>query len=170
MSDDNSSSTISTTASLTSSNNSIISDSSESGTSSNTGLNIDVHEKFELWKTDLHQRYLLSHLLCNKRVEEKMTIENNASDAVVWNIIHLKTNERLPHTSPNTQQRISALTWLNNLKRFLNKVIATDVRMKYCNLANQPKWAILREGGECFSSFNDLVKRTKYSVGKEVWI
>ena len=135
-----------------------------------TSRKVLVHENFESWKKDGKRRYLLAHLLCRSRVEEKMTLEKNASDAVVWNILHLTTNANFPQSSPTVEQRVDALVWLNNFKRFLNKVIASEVRMKYCYIANQDKWTILKEGGESFSSFADLVQRTKYSVGKEVCI
>ena len=165
----NDSSSVSTN---TSSTVSMATDSSHSSNGSGIIVNksIVVAEKFDSWKLDGQNRYLLPHILCQSRVEEKMTVEKHASDAVVWNILHLNTNQSFPVISPTAHQRADAILWLNRFKRYLNKVIGSEVRMKYCNIANQPKWNVLREGGESFSCFEDLVKRTKYGVGKEVRI
>ena len=167
MSVDNSSATTTTTSSV-----SITTESTNSRNVSVTIGNKSIHvaEKNDSWKMEGQSRYLVPHILCWSRVEEKMTIEKHASDAVVWNILHLTTNQSFPVTSPTAQQRADAILWLNRFKRYLNKVVGSEVRMKYCNIANQQKWNVLREGGESFSSFEDLVKRTKYAVGKEVRI
>lgn len=145
--------------------------SSNNSTNTYTSTNpsvIDVKESFETWKTDNKTRYVLPQLLCRNRVEEKMTIENNASDAIVWNIIYLTTDKCFPSASPTLEQKVNALNWLQRFKKYLNRVIAAEVKATYCNMANQEKWAVLREGGETFSSFHELVKRTKYCAGKEV--
>ena len=129
---------------------------------------INVLEDFSSWKTDRKTRYVLPDLLCKTRVDEKMTIESHASDAVVWNIIHLNSNSPFPTMSPTLQQRVQALAWLRHFKKYLNKAISKEVKAKYCNMANQDNWSILRSDGQSFLSFDDLVKKTKYSVGKEV--
>ena len=166
--DDNISTSETTIRSTTTSNSIEASVTSTDTPTSATSSRINVKENFESWKLTKTSRYVLPHLLCRNRVEEKMTIENNASDAVVWNIIYLTSDKSFPTSSPTFQQKIDALGWLQEFKKYLNKVMAKEVRATYCNMANQDKWSILREGGETFSSFDELVKRTKYSVGEEV--
>ena len=129
---------------------------------------IDVREDFSEWKNDDKTRYILPDLLCKKRVDEKMIIETHASDAIVWNIILMTSDACFPTLSPTIQQKCQALTWLQSFKKYLNKIIATEIKSKYCNLANQDKWSKLRKDGDSFQTFDDLVKRTKYCIGKEV--
>lgn len=137
-------------------------------TSSSNNQMITVNEDFELWKTDEKTRYLLPHLLCKGRVEEKIEFEKHCSDAAVWNIVHVTSDEAFPERSPPLALKVNALSWLVHFKKYLNKVISAEVRMKYCNIANQDVWDKLRPDGESFSSFEDLAKRTKYSVGQKV--
>ena len=131
-------------------------------------IDIDMGEDFSAWKNDDKTRYILPDILCKNRVDEKMTIETHASDAIVWNIVLLTSDSCLPTLSPTIQQKCQALTWLKCFKKYLNKVIAVEIKSKYCNLANQEKWSKLRKDGDSFQSFDDLVKRTKYCIGKEV--
>lgn len=131
---------------------------------------IHVCEDFGSWKTDGKTRYILPHLLCKNRVEEKMTIETHGSDAVVWNILNITSNLTFPTSSPTLQQKAEALNWLVRFKKYLNKVIGREVRNKYFVLANQDNYSDIRVDGEKFTSFEDLVKKTKYLVGKEVRI
>ena len=125
-------------------------------------------EDFEVWKTDGKTCYLLPHLLCKGRVEEKIEVEKHCSDAAVWNIVYMTSDEVFPERSPSLTLKMNALPWLVNFKKYLNKTISAEVRMKYCNIANQDVWNKLRPEGESFSSFEDLAKRTKYSVLQEV--
>ena len=131
-------------------------------------LQINISEDFGSWKRDGKTRYVLPHLLCKNRVEEKMTIDTHASDAVVWNIINITSDGTFPTSSPTLQQKAEALNWLVRFKKYLNKIIGKEVRNKYFVIANQDIWSCIRKDGDHFTSFEDLVKKTKYSVGKEV--
>lgn len=157
-----------TTMSTESSNSTNISENTTATIDSNVIGDINVSEDFAKWKNDGKQRFVLPDLLCKNRVDEKMTIETHASDAIVWNIVNLCSDASFPTSSPTLQQRIKALSWLKHFKKYLNKNIAAEVRTRYCNIANHDRWSILRKNGESFMSFDDLVKRTKYCVGKEV--
>ena len=129
---------------------------------------INVMEDFEGWKIDKNTKYLLPNLLCRSRVEEKMTVDKNASDAVVWNILYLTSDKMFPITSPTIEQRVQALAWLNTFKKYMNKVMTAEVRSRYCNIANMEKWSTMKGADGNFNTFEDLVKRTKYATGKEV--
>ena len=157
-----------TTASTVSNALSTTSETLTVATHTSTVSDIDVSEDFSKWKLDGKSRFILPDLLCKNRVDEKMTIETHASDAIVWNIVNLCSDSSFPTLSPSLQQRIKSLTWLKHFKKYLNKTIAGEVRAKYCNMANHNKWSLLRKNGDSFLSFDDLVKRTKYCVGKEV--
>lgn len=168
MMDDNSVTTTTTTTSNSIEGNSLSIASVNTATSSTSNHGFDKDENFETWKKDGKTRYLLPHLLCKKRVEEQLDIEKHCSDAAVWNAVYMTSNESFPESSPNWDLKCDVLYFLRRFKKYVNKVVLSEVKMKYCNIANQEQWKKLRPDGESFSSFENMVKRTKYSVGKEV--
>ena len=129
---------------------------------------IERSEDFETWKSDGTTRYVSSNFLVKDPVDEKLTLADHATDAIVWNIVHIEKNEVFPTDAPPSHLRLNALDWLNRFKKYLNNVFQYEFKALYCRIGNQDNWVSIRQDGLSFQSYRDLCKKTKEVVGEQV--
>ena len=147
-------STSSTTTASSSSNTTVTS------TTVDSALVVQSNVNFNDWKNGKVWRYMLPQLL--KKVDR--TNRNHStepcSDAIVWNVLMLKTNTMLPTRSPPTDAILKTKMFLCHFKTELNKIFMYETQRQYWTQANQPQWSDLKGNGDDFVNFKDLKTRT----------
>ena len=114
------------------------------------------------WRGDTKTRYFLSDMLNleNGKMDKKLTIEH-VSDAVVWNIVYLTKLCDLPTESPPLYLREQALLWLTEFKKEMMTILKEKIRRHYLQMANSKAWEGVRQNGDFFTTYGDLLEKTK---------
>ena len=113
------------------------------------------------WMTDNTTRYFLPQLFIasGSRLDKKITMNQHVSDAVVWNIVYIDRLTPFPTESPTPEMKNNALLFLIDFRRQLNAMFVEEIRTLYLNAANSQDWSKLRNGGDNFVSYKDLIER-----------
>lgn len=114
------------------------------------------------WMADNTTRYFLPQLFIasGSRLDKKFTIDQHVSDAVVWNIVYIDHLTPFPTESPTPEMKNNALLFLIDFRRQLNAMFVEEIKSLYLNAANSQGWVKLRNGGDNYVSYRDLVERT----------
>ena len=139
-------------------------------------LSISKFTNLDSWR-DGPKRYLLKQLIrpIKGKIDEKMKLAH-ASDAVVWNLIHIHDSEVMfPTYSPPEDSQYEAMVWLKDFRSDMVKVMMKRARLKYYEaICNQPEYESIKENNKNFVSYKDLEKRTLHEdselVRKNIYV
>lgn len=153
----NASSSLSTVSIETIEQNSTVSSSSRK-----SKHEIPTKVNIESWRGDTKSRYFLADFisLSNGKMDKKVTIDI-VSDAVVWNIVYLMELRELPTESPPHELRLQALLWLIDFRKQMLNLLREKIQRRYLMAANSKAWEGLRKTGEFFTTYSDLIEKTK---------
>ena len=123
---------------------------------------INMELSVKSWKGNNVPQYFLTDLLRFEKgkMDKKLEI-HHISDAVVWNIVFLNQKCDLPTTSPNDTLRQQAMTWLMEFRKQMLCILKERIQQTYLRAANSSEWVSLRKKGNYFSTYGDLVEKTK---------
>ena len=147
-------STSSTTTASSTSNTTVTSTTVDSALSVESNVNMNDWKNGKVW------RYMLPQLLKKVDRTNRNHCTEPCSDAVVWNVLMLKTNTMLPTRSPPTDAILKTKMFLCHFKTELNKIFMYETQRQYWAQANQPQWSNLKGNGDDFVNFKDLKTRT----------
>ena len=128
---------------------------------SNTTPDIPKYESIENWKTG-PTMYVLKQLIqpTKGKIDQKITTEHT-SEAVIWNIIHMKDDLPFPTDKPRIDELV-AVEWLHRFRKELVKVLMERVRHKYYVEVNEKaEYASIKINNQNFTSYRDLERRTE---------
>ena len=126
-----------------------------------TTPNIPKYETIENWKTG-PTMYVLKQLIqpTKGKIDQKITTEHT-SEAVIWNIIHMKDDLPFPTDKPRIDELV-AVEWLHLFRKELVKVLMERVRHKYYVEVNEKaEYASIKINNQNFTSYRDLERRTE---------
>ena len=123
---------------------------------------ISTEVNVQSWRGDNMTRYFLSDLLSfqSGKMDKKITIAN-ISDAVVWNVVYLMELKDLPTASPTDELRNQTTLWLIEFRKQILNIVRDKIKQRYLMAANSTEWVGLRQTGTYFTTYGDLLERTK---------